>query len=152
MKQIQVIDSHTGGEPTRIIIAGGPDLGDGSLADRQQEFQTKFDGFRSAVVKEPRGSDVLVGGLLCEPVDKSCAAGIIFFNNHGYLGMCGHGSIGLMATLYHLERIGIGKHRLETPIGIVGAELRADGGYRFKTCPVIAFAKMSRFRFPDMAS
>ncbi len=135
MKQIQVIDSHTGGEPTRIIIAGGPDLGDGPLADRQQKFQAEFDQIRSAVVTEPRGSDVLVGGLLCEPVDQSCVAGIIFFNNQGYLGMCGHGSIGAIVTLQHLERIGIGKHRLETPVGIVGAELRPDGQVSIQNVP-----------------
>ena len=103
--------SHTGGEPTRIVVAGGPDLGNGPLAERREKFQHEFNCFRSAVVNEPRGSDVVVGALLCEPVDKSCAAGVIFFNNVGYLGMCGHGMIGLMVTLAHMERIQPGEHK-----------------------------------------
>lgn len=127
MKHIPIIDSHTGGEPTRVVISGGPDLGGGSVADQLTVFRERFDKFRSAVVNEPRGSDVLVGALLVEPVDKSCAAGVIFFNHVGYLGMCGHGTIGLMVTLAHLGRIGPGEHRIETPVGVVTATLNADG-------------------------
>src|SRR5206468_8519967 len=99
MTQVQIIDSHTGGEPTRVVVSGGPDLGGGSVADRLKVLREQHDRFRSAVVNEPRGSDVLVGALLCEPSDQACAAGVIFFNNVGYLGMCGHGMIGLMVTL-----------------------------------------------------
>jgi 4-hydroxyproline epimerase len=121
--RIQIIDSHTGGEPTRLVIGGGPDLGHGDMAQRRAVFRERFDAFRSAVVNEPRGSDVLVGGLLCEPVDPQCAAGVIFFNNVGYLNMCGHGTIGVAVTLAHLGRLGPGRHRLETPVGVVGFEL-----------------------------
>ncbi len=127
MHRIQVIDSHTGGEPTRVVVAGGPDLGTGALAARRERFRRDFDRFRSAVVNEPRGSDVLVGALLVPPENASCAAGVIFFNNVGYLGMCGHGTIGLVATLAHLGRIGAGAHRLDTPVGIVTATLHQDG-------------------------
>jgi proline racemase len=126
-RRVQVIDSHTGGEPTRVVISGGPDLGGGSVADRLKVFRDQHDPFRSAVVNEPRGSDVLVGALLVEPVDKSCAAGVIFFNNVGYLGMCGHGTIGLMVTLAYLGRVGPGEHRLETSVGVVTAVLNPDG-------------------------
>jgi 4-hydroxyproline epimerase len=127
MHRIEVIDSHTGGEPTRVIISGGPDLGSGSLVERRERFRCEFDRFRSAVVNEPRGSDVLVGALLVPPADTSCAAGVIFFNNVGYIGMCGHGTIGVVATLAHLGRIGTGTHRIDTPVGIVSARLDADG-------------------------
>ncbi|MBI3209505.1 MAG: 4-hydroxyproline epimerase [Candidatus Solibacter usitatus] len=123
MQRVSVIDSHTGGEPTRVVIAGGPDLGNGSMAERLQVFRKHHDSFRSAVVNEPRGSDVIVGALLCEPVDGACAAGVIFFNNVGYLGMCGHGTIGLMVTLAHMGRIAPGEHRLETPVGNITATL-----------------------------
>jgi len=126
-QRVKVIDSHTGGEPTRVVVSGGPDLGKGSVADRLKSFRERHDRFRAAVVKEPRGSDVLVGALLCEPQDQSCAAGVIFFNNVGYLGMCGHGTIGLIVTLAHLGRIGPGEHRLETPVGLVTATLHQDG-------------------------
>lgn len=126
-QSIHVIDSHTGGEPTRVVIDNGPELGDGPLMDRLEKFRIDHDAFRSAVVNEPRGSDVLVGALLCRPVDPQCIAGVIFFNNVGYLGMCGHGTIGLIVTLAHLGRIGPGEHRVETPVGIVRATLHADG-------------------------
>ena len=126
-RRVRVIDSHTGGEPTRLVVSGGPDLGTGPLADRLERFRSQYDSFRSAVVNEPRGSDVVVGGLLCNPVDPDCAAGIIFFNNVGYLGMCGHGTIGLVVTLAHMRRIGPGEHRIETPVGVVGAVLHETG-------------------------
>lgn len=123
---VRVIDSHTGGEPTRIVYAGVPDLGAGSLADRARVFREKHDEFRSAVVNEPRGSDVMVGALLVEPTDPACTAGVIFFNNVGILGMCGHGTIGLMATLKYLGKITAGEHRIDTPVGIVTATLHEN--------------------------
>lgn len=126
-RRVMVIDSHTGGEPTRVVISGGPDLGNGTMAERMERFRVEHDNFRSAVVNEPRGSDVVVGALLCEPVDDSCAAGVIFFNNVGYLGMCGHGTIGLVTTLAWLDRIKPGDHRIETPVGTVTATLHESG-------------------------
>jgi 4-hydroxyproline epimerase len=123
MQRVAIVDSHTGGEPTRIVVSGGPDLGTGCLKQRLQRFRREFDHLRTAVILEPRGSDVLVGGLLCEPEDPTCAAGIIFFNNADYLHMCGHGTIGLMVTLAFLGRLSTGMHRIETPVGVVTAEL-----------------------------
>ncbi len=123
IKTINVIDSHTGGEPTRIVVSGGPDLGSGSLTQRLNRFQRDFDEIRNAIVNEPRGSDEVVGGLICEPTDPKFAAGVIFFNNTGYLRMCGHGTIGLMVTLKHLGKIADGAHLIETPVGTVAAEL-----------------------------
>ena len=127
LRKIRVIDSHTGGEPTRLVVGGGPDLGRGPLAERLRHLRTEHDDFRSAVVNEPRGSDVVVGALLCEPVDATSAAGVIYFNNVGYLGMCGHGTIGLVVTLAHMGRIKPGLHRIETPVGKVTAALHEDG-------------------------
>lgn len=133
--RIHIIDSHTGGEPTRIITAGGPDVGTGSMAERLAEFRTHHDGIRSAVVNEPRGSDVMVGALLCEPVNPKAAAGVIFFNNVGYLGMCGHGTIGLVATLTHMGRIQPGDHLIETPVGDVTATLHQSGEVTVENVP-----------------
>ena len=127
LRKIRVIDSHTGGEPTRLVVSGGPDLGTGSLAERLERFRKEHDDFRSAVVNEPRGSDVMVGGLLCEPIDRSSVAGVVFFNNVGYLGMCGHGTIGLVATLEYMGRIRPGEHRIDTPVGAVTATLHENG-------------------------
>jgi 4-hydroxyproline epimerase len=120
---MRVIDSHTEGEPTRVIVEGGPDLGTGSLAERRDIFARDFDGVRSFCVNEPRGYDAIVGALLCAPVDRACAAGVIFFNNVGMIGMCGHGTIGLAVTLAHMGRLAIGTHRIETPVGIVTIDL-----------------------------
>ena len=135
MKKIQVIDSHTAGEPTRVVLGGGPDLGQGSMAERLERFRAEPDRFRSAIVNEPRGSDVLVGALLVEPLDKSCAAGAIFFNNVGYLGMCGHGTIGLVVTLAHQGRLGPGEHRIETCVGVITATLHGDGSVSVENVP-----------------
>ncbi len=120
---MRVIDSHTEGEPTRVIVDGGPPLGDGPLAARLRCFAGEFDHIRRFAVNEPRGHDALVGALLCEPHDRTCAAGVIFFNNVGYLGMCGHGTIGLAVTLAYMGRLKPGRHRFETPVGTVGVEL-----------------------------
>jgi 4-hydroxyproline epimerase len=127
MKRVTIIDSHTGGEPTRTVISGGPDLGSGSVAERAERFRRDCDAFRSGVINEPRGSDVLVGALLVPPVDPAAVCGVIFFNNVGVLGMCGHGTIGLVETLAHLGRVGSGTFLIETPVGPVTAERHADG-------------------------
>ena len=127
LHRIQVVDSHTGGEPTRVVISGGPDLGTGPLSERVQRLSSQFDPFRSAVVNEPRGSDVLVGALLVAPHAPDCDFGVIFFNNVGALGMGGHGTIGLMVTLAHLGRVLPGTHRIDTPGGPVSATLHPDG-------------------------
>jgi 4-hydroxyproline epimerase len=119
VQRVSVIDTHTGGEPTRVVISGGPELGDGTLAERVAVFRDRHDTFRSAVVNEPRGSDVMVGAILVPPSTEDCAAGVIFFNNVGYLGMCGHGTIGVAIALEHLGRVGPGTHRLDTPVGAV---------------------------------
>jgi 4-hydroxyproline epimerase len=127
IRRINVIDSHTGGEPTRVVIGGFPDLGGGTLGEQRQRFGGHFDWFRAAVVNEPRGSDVLVGALLLPPHDPRAAAGVIFFNNVGCLNMCGHGTIGLVVTLAHMGRIGPGEHLIETPVGNVTAWLDESG-------------------------
>jgi 4-hydroxyproline epimerase len=135
MEKLKVIDSHTGGEPTRVVVEGWPDLGRGPLAERRQRFQAEFDRYRSAAVNEPRGSDVIVGALLVEPVDPKASAGVIYFNNVGTIGMCGHGTIGLMVTLAHLGRIKPGTHAIETPVGTVMATLDANGEVTVQNVP-----------------
>ncbi|MEZ6063357.1 MAG: proline racemase family protein [Planctomycetaceae bacterium] len=141
MKRIRIIDSHTCGEPTRVIVEGGPELGDGPLPERLRRFRRDFDAIRSAVINEPRGSDVLVGALLCRPSVPECAAGVIFFNNSGFLNMCGHGTIGVAVTLAHLGRIGPGRHRIETPVGIVTAELLDAHRVRIQNVPSYRYRK-----------
>jgi 4-hydroxyproline epimerase len=127
MRRVKIIDSHTAGEPTRVVIAGGPELGNGPILERLERFRSQFDELRSAVVNEPRGNDAIVGALLCAPYDECCHAGVIFFNNVGYLKMCGHGTMGLMVTLAHMGKIGQGTCRLDTVAGVVEAQLNKEG-------------------------
>lgn len=121
---MHVIDSHTGGEPTRVILDGGPDLGSGPLAERAARLATEHREFYRSVVLEPRGQVAMVCALLVEPVDPDCVAGVIYFDAEAVLGMCGHGTIGLAATLAHMGRIGPGRHKIETPAGVVAVEVQ----------------------------
>lgn len=148
MKTLNVIDSHTGGEPTRLVVSGGPDLGTGTLTERLDVFRSRFDDWRAGIVTEPRGSDVVVGALLCEPDAADCAAGVIFFNNVGYLGMCGHGTIGLVVSLAHMGRIGPGQHRIETPVGIVEATLNPDGSVAVRNVPAYRYRQAVTVEVP----
>ena len=135
MQRIQILDSHTGGEPTRLVVGGFPDLGTGSMAERRALLASQHDAWRAATVLEPRGNDVIVGALLCTPQDPANAAGVVFFNNTGYLGMCGHGTIGLVASLAYLGRIQPGEHGIETPVGTVTTTLHEDGSVSVRNVP-----------------
>lgn len=152
MKRIHVIDSHTGGEPTRLVLDGFPELGQGSMRERRQRLAESHDHWRAASVLEPRGSDVLVGALLCEPVDPTACAGVIFFNNTGYLGMCGHGTIGLVASLAHLGRIQPGLHRIETPVGTVEATLHEDRSVSVRNVAAYRYRQALTLNVPGYGS
>ena len=152
MQRIRILDSHTGGEPTRLVLDGFPDLGSGSMAERKQILAEQFDDWRATTVLEPRGSDVLVGALLCEPVDPSASAGVIFFNNSGYLGMCGHGTIGLVVSLAYLGRISTGVHRIETPVGTVEATLHEDGSVSVQNVPSYRYRHAVTLEVPGIGS
>ena len=147
---LRVIDSHTGGEPTRVVVSGGPDLGAGPLSERLQVFRRDHDRFRSAVVSEPRGSDVVVGALLVPPHDSSCRFGVIFFNNVGTLWMCGHGTIGLVVTLAHQGLIQPGEVRIDTAVGPVTATLHTDGSVTIANVPSYRHAKAVAVDVPGL--
>jgi len=132
---MEVIDSHTGGEPTRVILSGWPQPEGADMAARLRYMKEKQDGLRRAAICEPRGHDAIVGALLTPPVNPDSAAGVIFFNDVGYLGMCGHASIGVVVTLKYLGRIGEGQIRLDTPVGMVSAELDGEGVVTLENVP-----------------
>jgi 4-hydroxyproline epimerase len=140
-KTIQVIDSHTCGEPTRVIIDGAPNLGTGSMAERRDIFRRDHDDFRATVVSESRGTDDIVAAILCEPTNSENATGVIFFNNVDCLWMCGHGVIGLVVTLAHMGRIGVGDHTIETPVGNVVATLHDDHTVSLRNVPSYRYRK-----------
>ena len=139
MKQVHVIDSHTGGEPTRLVMSGFPPLPGATMAAKRDALREQHDRWRRACLLEPRGNDVLVGALYCEPVSADATCGVIFFNNSGYLGMCGHGTIGLVASLQHLGLIGPGEHKIDTPVGQVSATLYADGAVTLRNVPAYRY-------------
>ena len=141
MMRVQIVDSHTGGEPTRLVLGGGPDLGHRPLSQRLKLFREKHDSFRSALVNEPRGADAVVGALLVSPADSTCQLGVIFFNNVGYLGMCGHGTIGLAATLAQLKRLPLGPVRIDTPVGPVSAFLHSESQVTVTNVPSFRLRK-----------
>lgn len=128
MERLRVVDSHTEGEPTRVVVSGGPTFGSADVRERARLFRERHDTFRTAVCLEPRGFDAVVGALLLPPTDPSSAAQVVFFNNVSTLGMCVHGTIGVAETLRHLGRVGAGRHRLETPVGDVYFWFEEDGG------------------------
>lgn len=146
LDQVRVVDSHTGGEPTRVVVAGGPDLGAGTLREKLERFRQDYDDFRAAVILEPRGSDVIVGALLLPPQEEDSTAATIFFNNTGYLGMCGHGTIGLVTTLAWMGRIAAGAHLIETPVGKVKAVLHENGEVTVENVP--SFRTLRRISVP----
>jgi 4-hydroxyproline epimerase len=147
---IRVIDSHTGGEPTRVVIEGAPDLQGGDMAARRARMRQSHDWLRTALVTEPRGNECMVGAVLQTPQSPTAAAGVVFFNNVGYLGMCGHGLIGVVATLAHLQRIGSGKHVIETPVGDVTARLETDGAVSFENVPSFRHLKDVALHVPGV--
>lgn len=148
-RSVRVIDSHTAGEPTRLVLAGGPELGEGPLEERRERFRAHFDAYRSAIVNEPRGSDPLVGALLVSPHRADCDLGVIFFNNVGFLGMCGHGTIGLVASLHFAGRLAPGSVRIDTPVGAVQARLHADGKVSVENVTSRRVARDVRVPAPD---
>jgi 4-hydroxyproline epimerase len=137
--EIQVVDSHTGGEPTRVIVAGMPSLKGETVAEKLNDFRKNHDEIRRGVVCEPRGSDVVVGALLTESMEMDCVAGVIFFNNVGFLGMCGHGTIGVVETLRDIGKIQIGKAKIETPVGVIEIELFENGDVSLRNVPAFRF-------------
>ncbi|MBF8728826.1 MULTISPECIES: 4-hydroxyproline epimerase [Pseudomonas] len=139
MKSIHVIDSHTGGEPTRLVMSGFPAVAGQTMSQKRDALRNEHDQWRRATLLEPRGNDVLVGALYCEPVSPDATCGVIFFNNTGYLGMCGHGTIGLVASLHHLGMIEPGEHKIDTPVGPVNATLHADGAVTVRNVPAYRY-------------
>jgi len=135
MRRLRVIDSHTAGEPTRVVVSGGPEIPEKGALVARTFLRENEDWMRRCLIDEPRGFDAVVGAFLCEAIDTDCVSGVVFFNNGGYLPSCIHGTIGVIRTLEHMGRIGAGSHLLETPIGVIRAELSVDGSVTVENVP-----------------
>jgi 4-hydroxyproline epimerase len=150
VRKIAVIDSHTAGEPTRCVLGGLPESiagkSAGTLAERVERLKREHDELRRGILYEPRGSDVLVGAYVLEPDEPDCAAAVVFFNNAGYLGMCGHGTIGVAVTLAHLGKIEFGSHRLQTPVGVVQVHLQDVHTVTVENVPAYRYKASTRVR------
>ncbi|GAF62729.1 LOW QUALITY PROTEIN: 4-hydroxyproline epimerase [Psychrobacter sp. JCM 18903] len=146
----KIIDSHTGGEPTRMVYDGFPDLVGDTIQDKLQSFKQNFDHLRQSIILEPRGNDVLVGALLLPASHPKATAGVIFFNNAGYLGMCGHGTIGVIVSLAYQQKISAGVHWLETPVGLVKATLHDDGSCSVQNVPSYRYKKQVEVHVPEL--
>ena len=141
MNRIQVIDSHTEGEPTRVVLEGQLPLRGSTMVERRADFATRFDDLRRGLVLEPRGADPVVGAVLTEPVNLESIAGVVYFNNAGVLGMCGHGTMGVAETLAHLGRIGHGEYQLDTPVGPILFQRDSEGMVSIQNVESYRFAK-----------
>jgi len=144
------VDSHTEGEPTRVVVSGFPLLRGATMSERRADLLRRHDRLRQAVICEPRGHDAMVGALLTDPVEAESAAGVVFFNNAGALGMCGHGLIGVVRTLEALSRLRPGPVRLDTPVGTVGAELHEDGSVTIENVPALCHARDVQVDVPGL--
>jgi 4-hydroxyproline epimerase len=123
--RIVVVDSHTEGEPTRVVVSGWGDVAGATMAERRDKLRRHHDVLRRAVVCEPRGHEAMVGALLTPAVEPGSAAGVVFFDSAGYLGMCGHGTIGVVRTLEFLGRLdGWGAPAPETAVAPAAAAAR----------------------------
>lgn len=152
MERIRVIDSHTGGEPTRVVIEGFPDLGGGPMSQRLQVFSKAYDRYRRAIVCEPRGSGPLVGALVQNLDSRPGSIGVLFFNTEGALGMCGHGMIGVVETLKHLGHNVHERLSLQSPVGEVVVRSFEDGTVEFDNVPSYRFKKDVRIDVPRYGS
>ena len=148
MNRLHVIDSHTGGEPTRLVMKGFPALTGATMAEQREALMHRHDKWRKACLLEPRGNDVIVGALYCEPVSADATCGVIFFNNAGYLGMCGHGTIGLVASLHYQGLIAPGEHKIDTPVGQVSCVLHEDGSVTVRNVPAYRYRKQVAVEVP----
>ena len=149
-ESMQVVDSHTEGEPTRVVISGWPQPEGATMLERRETLRRRFDHLRRAVVLEPRGHDAVVGALLTPPVSPGAATGVIFFNDASYLGMCGHGLIGVVRTLEHLGTLRGGAVTVDTPAGTVRAELEDDGTVTIENVPAYRHAADVRVEVPGI--
>jgi proline racemase len=147
---LDVVDSHTEGEPTRVVVGGWPPLSGATMAERRDEFRRRHQALRQAVVCEPRGHEAVVGALLTPPVEAGSLAGVVFFNNVDTLGMCGHGLIGVVRTLEFLGRLQPGRVRIDTPVGSVGAELHDDGSVTIRNVPAFLHARDVAVEVPGL--
>lgn len=146
---LKIIDSHTGGEPTRIVVEGIPDLGGGTMAEQSKVFREQYDWLRSSVANEPRGHDAMVGALLLPPHNPEHLCGVIFFNNASTLHMCIHGTIGLGVTLAHMGKISAGSHRIETPVGLITLNLHENGSVSVDNVPSYRYRSEVTVDVPD---
>ena len=125
------IDGHTAGNPVRLVSGGAPALNGTSMSERRRDFQTRFDWIRTGLMLEPRGHDMMSGGLFYPPTRPDSDLGILFIESSGCLPMCGHGTIGLVTFGIEnglIEARTPGRLRIEVPAGVIDVEYVENAG------------------------
>jgi proline racemase len=133
----ETIDSHTMGEPTRIIVKGFPELAGNTMMERKKYLEENFDHYRTALMLEPRGHKDMFGAILTEPISKEADLGVIFMDTGGYLNMCGHGSIGSSTVAVETGLVKVTEPYtevvLEAPAGLIQARIKVEKGKAVET-------------------
>src|ERR1700712_5171035 len=126
------VDAHTGGNPVRVVVGGGPQLPTVPMAEKRQIFMRDHDWVRPALMFEPRGHDVMSGSILYPSSREDCDIGVLYIEVSGCLPMCGHGTIGTVTVALEEGLVTPrtpGRLALETPAGIVRVEYKQEGRY-----------------------
>lgn len=131
-RSINAIDSHTMGEPTRIVTGGIPTIPGKTMADKKDYLQNNLDYLRTALMLEPRGHNDMFGSILTAAVNEEADFGIVFMDGGGYLNMCGHGSIGAMTIAVETGIVEakepITNVTMDTPAGIIKGKVKVENG------------------------
>lgn len=159
---ISVVDSHTGGDPTRIMVGGLPFIKGKTMIEKAEYFEKNFDNIRKMLLREPRGHRDMFGAALVEPVTENADLGIIFMSTgnypHAYHHMCGHGTIGVITAAVELGLVKktepITKVTVDVPDGTIDCYATVENGkvmsVRFDSPPVFMFKSNIAIDVPDM--
>jgi 4-hydroxyproline epimerase len=144
MHSVRVIDSHTEGEPTRLVVEGLPEPAGNTVQDRVAAIERDFEALYRPLLLEPRAYEAMVGAWMGSPTAEGCIADVVYFNPAGVLGMCGHGTIGVAATLAQTGKLSPGDYRFNTPAGIVGVKIVDPATVQIENIPSYRIAASAR--------
>ncbi len=156
-KSIHVIDSHTMGEPTRIIIGGVPVIPGKTMPEKKEYLEKNLDYIRSTIMLEPRGHADMFGSIITQPTLEEADLGIIFMDAGGYLNMCGHGSIGASTVAVETGMVPVTEPytniTFETPAGLIKARVKVENGKAIEStitnAPSFLYKSSLEFNIPD---
>jgi proline racemase len=154
---IQTIDSHTMGQPTRIITGGTPRIQGSTMMEKKEYLQRNLDWMRKLLMTEPRGHKDMFGAIITDPCLPECDLGVIFMDGNGYLNMCGHGTIGTVTTALNIGIIELKNSiKIDTPAGMVECSVEVSNKkvetVTFTNVPVFVFAENVKVFVEDVGN